>query len=285
VSTGTGHAAVRADPEPGGPRPGQKWKAALLGILGVFVVLACYDLVSVSGQTGSNNTASASGTVTPTAKAAQSTTGQPTTGQPTTGQPTTAQPTTGQRIPTTGPSTAGAPGVPVPALSGSSLAASHPLGVASVAAFGPEGTSDGDSPSIASRILGVGTAQPWSSQWYATPAFGNLRSGTGLLLDMGETVTVTDARLALGSAPGADVQLRVGDSASLADLAPVADASDAAGAVRLTAAAPASGRYVLIWFTRLPLEVQGHYQVSVYSAAVDGAAVDGAAVDGTPAGG
>jgi hypothetical protein len=32
----------------------------------------------------------------------------------------------------------------------------------------------------------------------------------------------------------------------------------------------ASGRYVLIWFTRLPADGHGHYQVSVYDVAVDG---------------
>jgi hypothetical protein len=41
--------------------------------------------------------------------------------------------------------------------------------VESIAAFGPEGTSDGDNPGIASRILDGGTDQPWYSQWYATP--------------------------------------------------------------------------------------------------------------------
>jgi hypothetical protein len=40
--------------------------------------------------------------------------------------------------------------------------------------------------------------------------------------------------------------------------------------VRLAAKDPAEGRYVLIWFTRLPPDSQGHYQVSVYRAFVDG---------------
>lgn len=241
MSIGTGHTAVRADPEPGGPRPGKKkWKLALLGLVGVFVVLACYDLISVSGQVGSSGTVSASGTVTASAGAA--------------------------------PSTAST--APVPALSGSSGSSSlaaHSLGVASVAAFGPEGIADGDNPSLASRILAVGTDQPWYSQWYATPEFGDLRSGTGLLLDMGETVTVTDVRLVLGSAPGADVQLRMGNTPSL-DMPSVARASDAGGAVQLTATAPVKGRYVLIWFTQLPPDGQGHYQARVYNATVDGTA-------------
>jgi len=239
VSVSTGHAAVRADPKPDGPRHGKKWKLALLGLVGVFVALACYDLVAVSGQVGSTGTVSAAGTVTPTAEGA--------------------------------PSAAGAATTAGPAPSGSSTPASRALTVTSVAAFGPGGTANGDNPGIVSRILAAGTDQPWYSQWYATPEFGNLQSGTGLLLDMGETVTVTDFRLVLGRALGADVQLRVGNSPSV-DMPSVATAWGAGGAVQLTATTPAKGRYVLIWFTRLPPDGQGHYQVRVYNATVDGAA-------------
>jgi hypothetical protein len=141
--------------------------------------------------------------------------------------------------------------------------------VASIAAFGPEGTADGDNPGTVSQILGAGTDQPWRSDWYATPEFGNLQSGTGLLLDLSNPVTVADVRLALGSEPGADVQVRVGNSPSL-DLPTVASSLGAGGTVQLTAATPAKGRYVLIWFTRLPSNGHGHYQVSVYDVGVDG---------------
>ena len=36
------------------------------------------------------------------------------------------------------------------------------------------------------------------------------------------------------------------------------------------ATTPVTARYVLVWFTRLPSDGDGHYQVSVYSVAVDG---------------
>jgi hypothetical protein len=50
----------------------------------------------------------------------------------------------------------------------------------------------------------------------------------------------------------------------------VASAWDVSGDVRLTATVPAEGRYVLVWFTRLPPDGHGHYQVSVYSISVNG---------------
>jgi hypothetical protein len=206
----------------------------------VFAVLACYDLVSVSGQYDS------AGVTRATASRPA-----PPPGQPSGRSSSAVAPPPGQ------------PSSPAP----------HSLPVASVAAFGPEGIADGDNPGIASRVLAVSTDQPWYSQWYATPEFGNLRPGTGLLLDLGGTATIADVRLVLGPTPGADVQVRVGDSASLPGLATAASASDVSGAVNLPSAAPARGRYVLIWFTRLPPNAQpGEYQVAVYGVTVDGTA-------------
>jgi hypothetical protein len=207
-------------------------------------VLSCYDLISMSGHYGSSGAATAAGTASASSRA------------------TPADTRHGALSPSAAP-TRPAPikaAAPVP----------HPLGLTSVAAFGPEGLSDGDNPAIVSRILDVSTDQPWYSQWYATPEFGNLRSGTGLLLDMGETVTVKSAQLVLGAAPGADVQVRVGNDAYLADLPSVASAGDVGGTVRLTATTPARGRYVLIWFTRLPLNSRGEYQIDVYGVTIDG---------------
>jgi hypothetical protein len=40
----------------------------------------------------------------------------------------------------------------------------------------------------------------WHSDWYATPGFGNLDLGTGLIVDMGRPVMVTAVRVALGAA-------------------------------------------------------------------------------------
>jgi hypothetical protein len=89
---------------------------------------------------------------------------------------------------------------------------------------------------------------------------------------MGESVTVSSVQLVLGGQAGATVQVRVGDTAALADLSTVATATGVAGTVRLPTVTRANGRYVLIWFTELPPDGKGNYQISVYSARVDGTA-------------
>ena len=64
----------------------------------------------------------------------------------------------------------------------------------------------------------------------------------------------------------------MGNVASLPDLPSTASASGVSGKVRLAVTPRTHGRYVLIWFTRLPPDGFGHYMVSVYGIVVAGTA-------------
>ena len=89
---------------------------------------------------------------------------------------------------------------------------------------------------------------------------------------MGRPVTVASAQIWLGNAPGANFQLRVGSAPTLAGLEPAARASGASGVARLQLATPERGRYVLIWFTRLPVNSNGNFEASVYNVRLEGRA-------------
>jgi hypothetical protein len=135
-------------------------------------------------------------------------------------------------------------------------------------AFGPDGTADGDNPQSAQFAVTDRAPSPWQTDWYASPQFGMLKSGTGLLLDMGRTVTITSLRIDLSAYRGADLQLKLGGSPS--DLRVAARAADVGGTVRLKLSSPLRARYVLIWFTLLPPNGAGVYQESVYRVVVNG---------------
>ena len=214
----------------------RKWTIMLAGLAVAFVVLVGYDLISGGVLTG----APASPATSPKATASST-------------RPT-ASASSSPTASSSSPAVATGPAVT--------------LTVANATAFGPDGTSDGDNPGMASRVLRGGGA--WDSSWYATAEFGHMQSGTGILLDMGHAVTVNSVRLVLGTAAGADVQVRLGDAADLDSMSTAANMPDAHGTVHLPLNSPASARYVLIWFTRLPVKSPGKYQVSLYKASVDG---------------
>jgi hypothetical protein len=114
------------------------------------------------------------------------------------------------------------------------------------------------------------TATAWTTDWYRTAHFGGLQTGTGLLIDMGHPVTITSARIVLGMARGADLQVLTGRTPVLARMRRKASASDAGGAVLLSLSRPRRARYVLIWFTRLPATSPGKFQASIYSVRLKG---------------
>jgi cytoskeletal protein RodZ len=135
-------------------------------------------------------------------------------------------------------------------------------------AAGPGG---GDNPQLAQRAIDASHGTAWRTDWYTTARFGNLYPGTGLLLDMGHPVTITGAAISLGSARGAALQIRVGPARGLGQRPPAARAAGAAGVLRLRFSRPAHGRYVLLWFTRLPADPAGTFQASVYNIKLTGA--------------
>ena len=167
---------------------------------------------------------------------------------------------------------ASAQAAPTPSATAPRTAAAPPLRTiapVSAEAFGPDGTADGDNPQNAGRVL-TDPADGWVTQWYATANFGALKQGTGLLLDMGHTVTIAAVRLTLGSYPGTNLELRLGTSPVFGALPVVASANNAGTVLSLSLKAPVRARYVLLWFTKLPPDGAGTYQAFVHGVTVRG---------------
>ncbi|HEY6297819.1 MAG TPA: protein kinase family protein [Streptosporangiaceae bacterium] len=143
------------------------------------------------------------------------------------------------------------------------------LQASSASAFNPNG--QGDNNQLAPLAIDRSMTTAWQTDWYASPAFGNLEAGTGLMLDMGRVVTISGAQILLAAPRGADFQLRAGMSAgSLADVPVLASESGVGGRVRIRLSAPVQARYVVIWFTRLPADASGTFQVSVLDVRLEG---------------
>ncbi len=251
---GTGPAAP---PAPGSRPPAArhgddgKGRRTLVGVVVIVLVLVGGGFLGVRLAGGSTSrVAAATSPATPAASAAARSGAAPSASAPSSAS---ASPSA------SAPASAPAPRPAVPRVT--------TLAVKSAEAFGPDGTSDGDNPAQASGALG-GAAQPWSTQWYATPAFGMLKHGTGLLVSLRQTATVTGVRIYLSSYQGAELQLRAGSSPQ--DLHTVATAGDAGGEVKLTLDHPTAARYLLIWFTALPPDGAGHYAETISRVVVSG---------------
>jgi len=67
-----------------------------------------------------------------------------------------------------------------------------------------------------------------------------------------------------------DFQLRAGGEPVVADLQPVASATDAGSVVTLRPARPAKARYLLLWFTQLPPDSSGTFEAIIYDVRLHG---------------
>ncbi len=117
----------------------------------------------------------------------------------------------------------------------------------------------------------------WDSQWYLSPEFGQLKAGSGLIIDLGRTVKLSTVTVTFNSQPGARVRLLVGNSSArskqnLDSMRPVASASNPTGTVTFHVTSTATGRYLVLWFTRLaPAPAgHGHFEAQVFNVAVKG---------------
>jgi hypothetical protein len=102
-----------------------------------------------------------------------------------------------------------------------------------------------------------GNPAGWTSQEYATAALGNLKPGTGLILDMGRPIKLSSITVQLGAPAGADVQIKIGNSntrsaANLTSMQTVASKDNVGGTVNFPATTAGTGQYIVIWFTKLP---------------------------------
>ena len=142
-------------------------------------------------------------------------------------------------------------------------------------------TSPGSDPGdenddLAGYAIDGNPSTAWQTQdYYANPVFSGLKTGTGLILDMGRPVRLRSVTVTFGPAPGADVSIEVGNhntraTSTLSTFTTVARAQDIGGTYTFTCTGPARGRYVLIWFTKLPPAGSGGFQARIFNIVVRG---------------
>jgi hypothetical protein len=161
--------------------------------------------------------------------------------------------------------------------SASASASSATLPVSSAHGFDALNISDSgnENDNQAANTLN-GNPEGWSSQAYLnSPELGHLKAGTGLILDMGRVIKLSSITVRFGPSPGADVQIKMGDSPTRSadnvnSMANAASATDIGGTHTFTAAGSATGRYVVIWFTKLPPTADGKYMAQIFNIVVRG---------------
>jgi hypothetical protein len=145
------------------------------------------------------------------------------------------------------------------------------------------GSDSEDSAQEANAIDGS-TSTFWGTDSYQNhPDFGNLKAGTGLLIDMGKTVQLSSVEVSVGKICCTTAEIYLGNSAAqsktaLQNFTLVGQKATGTGVLSYPVSSKATGRYVLIWLTgNLPPDPDqaGQYQGRIYNVVVRGSAASG----------
>jgi hypothetical protein len=169
-----------------------------------------------------------------------------------------------------------------PQASGSSSAGTSPaassvlLKPVSASSFELSGTDD---PGGAPLAIDGSTSTAWHTDYYyGESTFGNLKKGTGLLLDMGKQVRLSQVSVQFGTSCCTAADIEIGNSTSpsaLGSFTVVHSTTTAQGTTTFNVTSKASGQYVLIWLTNLPPMTgsSGQYEAFIYNIIVRGSTV------------
>ncbi len=147
----------------------------------------------------------------------------------------------------------------------------------SATVYNPLGSSDDDDPADAPKAIDGSTSTFWHTSYYLGHQFGNLKKGTGLILDMGRPVRLSQLTVQFGTTCCTHVMIEVGNSstasaAALGTFTPVQSSSAAQGSTTFDMTKQVTGRYVLIWITDLPPLAgnPGKYETLIYDVTAHG---------------
>ncbi len=156
---------------------------------------------------------------------------------------------TGSNEPSASPSASGSPSA--------KAKTSTKVPISSVTDFDPEGDPPRENPDETALAFDGNPSTAWQTLTYrGSPKLGGLKSGVGLLVDLGAPKRVGEVRLALIGTP-TSLQILAAPGSTTAPsstdgLAKVASATDAGTDVHLKLDKPTTTRWLVVWLTSLP---------------------------------
>ncbi|MFD8231216.1 protein kinase family protein [Streptomyces sp. NPDC059696] len=140
-------------------------------------------------------------------------------------------------------------------------ASGKPIAIQGATDFDPLGNDGSENPDETNRLYDSAPGTYWETSFYRSADFGRLKSGVGVILDLGKVQEVGKVTVSFKGATS--VELRAAGDAttqpqSLDGYEQVAQGSGTT--VTLKPDESLKSRYVLVWLTKLPLTEDGNYR-------------------------
>ncbi len=179
-----------------------------------------------------------------------------------------------------------------PPSSSSAAAGGTVLTPASDSTFNIYGSPPGNTENQATAAAAIDNnpSTAWSTSYYFDrPNFGGLKPGTGLLIDMGKEVKLSQVQVLFNSKASTTASIYLGNNpatmkSALSNFTLVSPSVSATGNHTFPVSSQSTGRYVLIWLTSLPPldktppgapSGNTYYEGQIYNVVVRGSAASG----------
>ncbi|MCX2967962.1 MULTISPECIES: protein kinase family protein [Streptomyces] len=147
----------------------------------------------------------------------------------------------------------------------------RPVNIASARILDPEGTGR-ESAEKAALAFDGDPETHWQTLYYRSAAFGNLKPGVGLILDLGSVKQISTMKVRFLGETSVDFLAAPADASSeptsLGDFSKVESATGTD--VTLSAEQPIRTQYVLVWLTQLPLTEDDEYRGRITEIGITG---------------
>ncbi|MBT9258019.1 protein kinase family protein [Phycicoccus sp. MAQZ13P-2] len=130
----------------------------------------------------------------------------------------------------------------------------EPLAILKVQAYDPEG--DGaENDNLTPKTYDGDTSTGWNSENYRTDAFGGLKKGLGLVVDLGPNKKPQNVELVIPES--VDFEVWVGPDASLDGATKIGEKTNAKGTLEFPVPEKVNGQYIVVWYTGLHPDADG----------------------------
>ncbi|NHN56212.1 hypothetical protein G9U51_10540 [Calidifontibacter sp. DB0510] len=135
------------------------------------------------------------------------------------------------------------------------------IAVSSVDVFDPEGNGT-EHPELVKNVTDGNPSTEWMTRIYRTAQYSGLKSGSGLVLDLGKSQQVGSVKITITSNPST-IQVFVTDDPKDKGTTPFGTVTNGSGEQTVTGTKEATGRYVVLWITALSKGNIGGYREKI----------------------
>ncbi|MGW3358171.1 protein kinase family protein [Streptomyces bungoensis] len=150
------------------------------------------------------------------------------------------------------------------------VTAGKPIAIAGARDFDPFGDQS-EKPGDIGKAYDTSTASYWQTDFYLSPKFGNLKSGVGLILDLGKVQQVGKVTITFVGQTSVELRAAGADAgAEPTSFSAYTKVADGSGTSVVLKPKSLKSRYLLVWLTQLPPDNEGHWRGRVADIKVTG---------------